>query len=133
MVPKEQRQGKLDKKAIEMIFVGYEPGSKGYRFWNPATRWIVVSRDVTFDEETFPARKDLVNPRTRAPEIFEPVDSDSEDDDEEQFDLPLPLPVDTDIDSDNEEIKQEPAKPVGDAPPKPDPVPVPQPAYSHPK
>ena len=132
-VPKEQRQGKLDKKAIEMIFVGYEPGSKGYRFWNPATRRIVVSRDVTFDEESFPARKDLVNPRTRAPEIFEPVDSDSEDDDEEQFDLPLPLPVDTDIDSDNEEIKQEPAKPVGDAPPKPDPVPVPQPAYSRPK
>ena len=132
-VPKEQRQGKLDKKAIEMIFVGYEPGSKGYCFWNPATRRIIVSCDVTFDEESFPARKDLVNPRTRAPEIFEPVDSDSEDDDEEQFDLPLPLPIDTDIDSDNEEIKQEPAKPVGDAPPKPDPVPVPQPAYSRPK
>ena len=92
-----------------------------------------MSRDVTFDEESFPACKDLVNPRTRAPEIFEPVDSDSEDDDEEQFDLPLPLPVDMDIDSDNEEIKQEPAKPVGDAPPKPDPVPVPQPAYSRPK
>ena len=40
-----------------MIFVGYESGSKGYKFWNPANRSIVVSRDVTFDEESFPARK----------------------------------------------------------------------------
>ena len=56
-VQKAKREGKLDKKAVEMIFVGYEQGSKGYRFWNPATRSIVVSRDVTFDEESFPARK----------------------------------------------------------------------------
>ena len=92
-VPKEQRQGKLDKKAVEMIFVGYEQGTKGYRFWNPANRSIVVSRDVTFDEDSFPARKDLVGPKTRTPEVFKLVDSDSEDSNEELFNIPLPLPI----------------------------------------
>ena len=129
-VPKEQRQGKLDKKAVEMIFVGYEQGTKGYRFWNPANRSIVVSRDVTFDEDSFPARKDLVGPKTRTPEVFEPVDSDSEDSDEEPFDIPLPLPVH--MEDDDSEV---PAKPVGDeqAEQRPDPVPPPNPPYSRPR
>ena len=52
---------KLEKKALEMTFVGYAEGTKGYMFWNPANRSIVTSRDVTFDENTFPARKNLPN------------------------------------------------------------------------
>ena len=43
-------------KAVEMVFVGYESGSKGYCLWNPKTRSIVVSGDVTFNESIFPAR-----------------------------------------------------------------------------
>ena len=46
-----------------MIFVGYEIGSKGYRFWDPNSRSIVVSRDVVFDEKSFPNRE----PRPVAP------------------------------------------------------------------
>jgi Integrase core domain/gag-polypeptide of LTR copia-type/GAG-pre-integrase domain len=52
----EAKRKKLDPRSIEMIFVGYEPGSKGYRFWNSSKRSIVLSRDVTFDERTFPAK-----------------------------------------------------------------------------
>ena len=33
-----------------MIFVGYEPGSKAYRAYDPMTRRIHISRDIVFDE-----------------------------------------------------------------------------------
>ena len=42
-----------------------------------------MSRDVTFDEDSFPAHKNLANPKTLGLPLFDPVDSDSEDDDEE--------------------------------------------------
>ncbi|KAF0888573.1 hypothetical protein E2562_016042 [Oryza meyeriana var. granulata] len=34
-----------------MIFVGYEPGSKAYRAYDPVTRRVHISRDIVFDEE----------------------------------------------------------------------------------
>src|SRR6202789_2475653 len=40
-----------------MTLIGYEPGSKGYRLWNTNTRSIVLSRDVTFDERSFPYKE----------------------------------------------------------------------------
>jgi hypothetical protein len=45
---------KLDAKALPMIFVGYEPGSKAYRLWDPRGHKIVISSDVNFDETVFP-------------------------------------------------------------------------------
>jgi transposase InsO family protein len=54
-VPQGKRQ-KLDPRSVPMTFVGYEPGSKGYRLWNSTTRTIVLSRDVTFDERSYPAK-----------------------------------------------------------------------------
>ena len=51
------KQGKkLDAKALPMTFVGYKPGSKAYCLWNPQTHKVIVSSDVTFDEQTFPHR-----------------------------------------------------------------------------
>ena len=47
---------KLDAKAIEVTFVRYESGSKGYRLWDKNTHSVHLSRDVTFDESSFPAR-----------------------------------------------------------------------------
>ena len=54
-VPADKRC-KLDAKATEVTFVGYELGSKGYRLWDKNTRSIHLSRDVTFNESSFPAR-----------------------------------------------------------------------------
>ena len=54
-VPADKRR-KLDAKAIEVTFIGYEPGSKGYRLWDKHTRSVHLSRDVTFDESSFPSR-----------------------------------------------------------------------------
>ena len=33
-IPPEQQQDKLSPKAEEMIFIGYEPNTKGYHFWS---------------------------------------------------------------------------------------------------
>ena len=42
--------GKLEDRSQEMIFVGYEQGSKAYRCRDPATRKLSISRDVIFEE-----------------------------------------------------------------------------------
>ncbi|MCO5602592.1 hypothetical protein L7F22_056726 [Adiantum nelumboides] len=48
----QQLRGKLDDKAVKCTFVGYSSGSKGYRFYNPATNKIFESRDVIFAKTT---------------------------------------------------------------------------------
>ena len=53
----EHKRKKLDPRSIEMTLIGYEPGSKGYRLWNSTTRSIVLSRDVTFDERSYPHKE----------------------------------------------------------------------------
>ena len=40
-----------------MIFIGYEPGSKGYQFWDAAHQHFEISRDVKFKETQFPAKE----------------------------------------------------------------------------
>jgi hypothetical protein len=41
---------KLDDRSTPMVFIGYEPGSKAYRVYDPATRRVHVTRDTVFDE-----------------------------------------------------------------------------------
>ena len=43
-------QRKLDDRSTPMVFVGYEPCSKAYRFYNPDTKRVVISRDAVFNE-----------------------------------------------------------------------------------
>ena len=42
--------GKLEDRSKEMVFVGYERGTKGYRCFNPTTHKVHLSQDVIFDE-----------------------------------------------------------------------------------
>ena len=48
-IPSERRQ-KLDDKAKQLVFVGYEEGTKGYRLLDTNTDKIVISKDVIFIE-----------------------------------------------------------------------------------
>lgn len=43
---------KLDDRSKAMVFLGYEPGTKGCRVFDPADKRVVVTRDVVFDETT---------------------------------------------------------------------------------
>ena len=54
---KKRRHNKLQPKSRAMIFVGYEPGSKGYQFWDTAHQCFEISRDVKFEETHFPAKE----------------------------------------------------------------------------
>ena len=40
-----------------MIFVGYEPGSKGYQFWDAAHQHFEISHDVKFKETLFSVKE----------------------------------------------------------------------------
>lgn len=48
-IPDEKRR-KLDFKAVKLIFIGYEEGSKAYRLLDVTTNLVTVSRDVKFLE-----------------------------------------------------------------------------------
>jgi hypothetical protein len=48
---------KLDVKAIEVMLVGFEPDAKGYQLWDKQTHSVRLSRDVMFDESSFPSQK----------------------------------------------------------------------------
>ena len=50
-IPKEKRT-KLEPSGKKGIFVGYSETSKAYRIYIPGQKFIEVSRDVTFHEET---------------------------------------------------------------------------------
>jgi hypothetical protein len=42
---------KLDDQSKPMIFIGYQPGSKVYRAYDPVAKKVHVSRDMVFDEQ----------------------------------------------------------------------------------
>ena len=42
--------GKLEDRSKEMIFLGSERDNKGYRYFNPTTHKVHLSRDVIFEE-----------------------------------------------------------------------------------
>lgn len=42
---------KLDDRSEAAVHLGYEPGSKDYRLYNPTSKRIIVSRVVVFNEK----------------------------------------------------------------------------------
>ena len=44
---------KLDRKAKRCYFIGYGSDMYGYRFWDDQNKKIIISRNVTFNENMF--------------------------------------------------------------------------------
>jgi hypothetical protein len=42
---------KLDDRSTSGVFLGYEPGTKGYRVYDPVNDRLLVTRDVVFNEK----------------------------------------------------------------------------------
>ena len=42
---------KLSDRSVPGIFIGYEPGTKAYRVYDPENKRLMISRDVIFDEK----------------------------------------------------------------------------------
>ena len=70
-----------------MIFVGYEPGSKGYQFWDADHQRIEISRDVKFNETLFPAQEAKKN---RASMNDPPISVSDNDSDQSGSELVIP-------------------------------------------
>lgn len=45
-------RSKLDPKSKGCTFIGYTKGVKGFKFWDPVSRKVVLSRDAVFDEQS---------------------------------------------------------------------------------
>lgn len=41
----------LDDRSRRVVFIGYEVGTKAYRFFDPVSKKVIISRDVIFEEE----------------------------------------------------------------------------------
>ncbi|SCZ94936.1 BZ3500_MvSof-1268-A1-R1_Chr11-3g03491 [Microbotryum saponariae] len=76
----------LDPKAMPLIFVGLDDHSKAYRLFNPATRKVLLSRNILFHESEFPTS-------TQIPASFSPANPlpDVVALRPDQADLPQPL------------------------------------------
>ena len=84
----KKRRSKLEPKSREMIFVGYELGSKGYQFWDAAHHHIEISRDVKFNETRFPAKE-----VTKSQASVNDLPISESDNDSDQLGLELVIPA----------------------------------------
>ena len=55
-VQKDKRQG-LSPHMEKCIFIGYPDGFKGWKFYNPLTKRVVISETAVFDERFYPGLK----------------------------------------------------------------------------
>ena len=64
-----------------MIFVRYEPGSKGYQFWDAALQCFKISHDGKFEETLFPVKETKLAQPTMVPSSDQQFpESDNESD-----------------------------------------------------
>jgi hypothetical protein len=62
-VQKDQWKG-FEAKSLKCIFIGYPPDYKGWRCYSPATKSVIISQDVIFDESQLPGTSlTLENPQ----------------------------------------------------------------------
>ena len=115
----KKKRRKLDPKSREMTFISYEPGSKGYQFWDKDSRSVIISRDVKFDQSKFPHRKDLdyKNPFADEKRRSISVKNQRKTTDESDTNTEEGLVIPSTSDSDDDHRPSHPAPPPPGAPP----------------
>ena len=73
-----------------MIFVGYEPGSKGYQFWDTAHQHFEISCDVKFEETLFHAKEMILKKSNLVPSSNQPISESDNESDHSGLDLVIP-------------------------------------------
>ena len=73
-----------------MIFIGYELGSKGYKFWDAAHQCFEISCDVKFEETLFPAKEAILKKLNWAPSSDQPISESDNESDHLGLDLVIP-------------------------------------------
>lgn len=87
-VPREKRD-KWDSKAQELIFIGYNKNTKGYRLIDPRTKKMTVNRDVVFREGHYNKVSEK-NKRTQEAAIYQLTEELQEEHEQaENFDSDL--------------------------------------------
>nr|GEW45727.1 retrovirus-related Pol polyprotein from transposon TNT 1-94 [Tanacetum cinerariifolium] len=51
VIENKSGEEKLDSRGKKGIFMVYDDGVKGYQIWSPSERRVILSRDVTFDDD----------------------------------------------------------------------------------
>ena len=81
-VPKKERKH-LHSHTRKCVMVGYQPGTKAWRFWDPALRKIIISRDAVFlEQQAQGGKQDSVPTPPKPPSSPLPTVASSDDDDE---------------------------------------------------
>jgi hypothetical protein len=60
-IQKDKRK-QFEPRMQKCVFIGYPEGYKGWKFYNPRTRKMIISERAEFDERYFPGLKQLGNP-----------------------------------------------------------------------
>jgi hypothetical protein len=56
----KSKRNKMQPKSFRCMFVGYDDRSKGYCYFNPLTKKVIVSKDVVFGEHSIRLSSSLV-------------------------------------------------------------------------
>ena len=84
----DQKRKKLEEQSTTCIFVGYPNNSKGYKFYNPESNKMFISRDAKFLENSFGSNKVKATESSQDKDIFgfdsyflevEPVNEDRQE------------------------------------------------------
>ena len=81
------KESKLDPRVKKSLFIGISPGVKGYRLKCSNSTKIIISRDVTFDEQ-FMMEKKI---EEKAEDISKQVESDQKQVDEKSIISPTKI------------------------------------------
>jgi hypothetical protein len=63
---------KVEPHMVRCVFIGYPNGYKGWKFWDPVAKKVIISETATFDEHSFPLAKSTPSGSLSVPQQIPP-------------------------------------------------------------